>query len=48
MDGLQGGTKADENTAQQQREPQGSEYQTTQTEQVADTEGSILGSEHVI
>ena len=38
MDGLQGGTKVDEGAAQQQ-EPQGSDDQKTQAEQVADTEG---------
>lgn len=40
MGGLQGETKAGEGAAQQQQEPQGSEDQTTQTEQIADTEGS--------
>ena len=38
MDGLQDGTKVDEGAAQQQ-EPQDSDDQKTQTEQIADTEG---------
>lgn len=40
MDGLQNGTKADEDTTQKQQEPQGSNDQTTQTGQIADTEGN--------
>lgn len=40
MDGLQGGTKVDEDATQQQQEPQDSEDQTTQTDQIAGTEGS--------